>query len=136
LFGKLSIPISDIEFDVTSEIGKEKSRIIALNEIAFTELILLIDVKTSSGKTASNLVQGCKTKNHPDVNAASAWERIKNKYEPASAPTLLELEKQFRELVLKKGQDQETWIRELEDLHVVLETMASSIPENQFMIYI
>jgi hypothetical protein len=38
---------------------------------------LLIDVKTSSGKTAFNLVKGCKTKDHPDGNAASAWERLK-----------------------------------------------------------
>jgi hypothetical protein len=33
LLGKLSIPRSDEEFDVTSEIGKEKSRIIKLNEL-------------------------------------------------------------------------------------------------------
>jgi hypothetical protein len=56
LLGKLSIPRSDEEFDVTSEIGKEKYRIIKLNEIAFTKLILSIDAKTSSGKTAFNLV--------------------------------------------------------------------------------
>jgi hypothetical protein len=87
LLRKLSIPRSDKEFDVTSEIGKEKSRNIELNEIAFTELILSIDVKTSSRKTAFNLVKGCKTKDHPDGNAASAWERLKNKYEPVSAPT-------------------------------------------------
>jgi gag-polypeptide of LTR copia-type len=103
-----------------------------LNEIAFTELILSIDVKTS----AFNLVKGCKTKDHPDGNAASAGERLKNKYEPVSAPTLVKLEKQFRELPLKKGQDPETWITELEDLRVRLETMESSISENQFMIHI
>jgi gag-polypeptide of LTR copia-type len=48
----------------------------------------------------------------------------------------VKLEKQFRELSLKKGQDPETWITELEDLHVRLETMESSISENQFMIHI
>jgi gag-polypeptide of LTR copia-type len=136
LLGKLSIPRSDEEFEVTSEIGTEKSRIIELNEIAFTELILLIDVKTSSGKTAFNLVKGCKTKDHPDGNAARAWERLKNKYEPVSAPTLVKLEKQFRELSFKKGQDPETWITELEDLCARLETMESSILENQFIIHI
>ena len=39
LLGKLSIPRSDEEFDEMSDIGKEKSRIIKLNEIAYTELI-------------------------------------------------------------------------------------------------
>jgi len=65
-------------------------------------------------------------KESPDGNAASAWERLKNKYELVSAPTLVELEKQFRELSLKKGQDPEVWITELEDLYVRLETMGST----------
>ena len=74
--------MSNEEFDVMCDIGKEKSRIIELNEIRYTELILLIDVKTRSGKTAFNIVNGFKTKDHPDRNAAIAWERLKNKYEP------------------------------------------------------
>jgi gag-polypeptide of LTR copia-type len=53
-----------------------------------------------------------------------------------SAPTLVKLEKQFRELSLKKGQDPEIRITELVDLCVSLETMDSSILENQFMIHI
>ena len=119
-----------------SEIRKEKSRIIELNEIAYTELILLIVVKTSWSRTAFNIVKGCKTKDHIDCNAFSAWERLKNKYEPVSAPTLVKLEKQFRELSLKKVQDPETWITELEDLSVRIETIESRILENQFMIHI
>jgi len=107
LLGRLTIPSSVEDFDNLSETGKEKSRIIELNEIAFTELILLIDVKTSSGKSAFNIIKSCKTKDHPDGNAAAAWEKLKNKYEPVSAPTLVKLEKQFRELSLKKGQDPE-----------------------------
>jgi hypothetical protein len=65
-----------------------------------------------------------------------AWERLKNKYEPVSAPSILKLEKQFRELSLKKGQDPEVWITELEDICVKLENMGSCITENQFMIHI
>jgi len=107
LLGKWSIPRADEEIDVTSDTGKEKSRIIEMNDIAFTELILSIDVTTSSGKTAFNLVKGCKTKDHPDGNAASAWERLKNKYEPVSALTPVKLEKQFRKLSLRKGEDPE-----------------------------
>jgi hypothetical protein len=59
-----------------------------------------------------------------------------NKYEPVSAPILVKLEKQFRELSLKLGQDPDIWIMELEDLCVRLETMQSSVSENQFMIHI
>jgi hypothetical protein len=48
----------------------------------------------------------------------------------------LKLEKQFRELSLKKGQDPEIRITESEDLRVRLEAMGLSISENQFMIHI
>jgi hypothetical protein len=47
---------------------------------------------------------------------------------------MVKLEKQFRELSLKKGQDPEVWITELEDLCIKLESMGSCIIENQFMI--
>jgi gag-polypeptide of LTR copia-type len=93
-------------------------------------------VKTSSGKRAFNIAKSCKTKDHPNGNAATTWEKPKNKYEPVSAPTLVKLEKRLRELSLKKDQDPEICIMELEDLQVRLETMHSSISENQFMIQI
>jgi hypothetical protein len=119
-----------------SEIGSKKSIIIKLNEIAYTELILLIDVKASIGKVAFIIIRGCKTKDYPDGNGAIAWERLKNKYEPVSAPSMVKLEKQLRELSVKKGQDPEVWITESEDLLVKLENMGSCITENQFMIHI
>jgi gag-polypeptide of LTR copia-type len=46
------------------------------------------------------------------------------------------LEKQFRDLSLKKNQDPEVWITELEDLRIRLEEMGSSISDDQFMIHI
>jgi hypothetical protein len=48
---------------------------------------------------------------------------------------MVKLEKQFRELLLKKDLDPEVWITELEDLRVKLENMDSCITENQFMIH-
>jgi hypothetical protein len=49
-------------------------------------------------------------------NAATAWNKLKNKYEPVSAPSLVKLDKQFRESSLKKGQDPEVWITDLDDI--------------------
>jgi hypothetical protein len=48
---------------------------------------------------------------------------------------MVKLNKQFRDLSLKKGQDPQVWITELEDFHIRLDGMGSRIPENQFMIY-
>jgi hypothetical protein len=86
LLGKLLIPKGDESFYEVSDVGKKMSRIIELNEDAYTELILSIDVKASSGTIAFNLVTGCNSKDYPDGNAAIAWERLKNKYEPITAP--------------------------------------------------
>jgi hypothetical protein len=63
-------------------------------------------------------------------------ERLKNKYEPIAAHSSVKLEKRFREMSLKKGQDPGIWITELEEMHVRLEAMGSSISENQLMIHI
>jgi hypothetical protein len=48
----------------------------------------------------------------------------------------VKLEKHFRELFLKKGEDPEVWITELEERPVILEAMDSISSENQFMIHI
>jgi hypothetical protein len=88
LLGKLSIPTVDDYFDEETESGKKKSIAIEMNEIAYNELNLSVDVKTSSGKVAFNLIKGCKRKDYPDGNAAIAWERLKKKYGPISVPSL------------------------------------------------
>jgi hypothetical protein len=80
LLGKLSTHKVDEEIDETSDIGRKKSIIIELNEIAYTELILLIDIKASSGKVAFHIIRGYKAKDYPDDNDAITWERLKNKY--------------------------------------------------------
>jgi hypothetical protein len=76
---------------------------IKLYEIVYTKFILSIGVKISSGKVAFNRIKGCKNKDYPDSNVAIAWERLKYKYEPILAPSLVKVEKQFRELSLNKG---------------------------------
>jgi hypothetical protein len=90
--GKLSTPKIDESFVDASDQGKRMLKIIEFNEISFTDLILSIDVKTSNGNIALNLVKGGKLKDYPDGNAATGWERLKNKYEPNSAPSMVKLE--------------------------------------------
>jgi hypothetical protein len=53
----LSIPRVDEEIDETSDSRKKKSMIIKLNEVVYTELILLIDLKASSGKVFPTLLE-------------------------------------------------------------------------------
>jgi hypothetical protein len=103
LLGKVKVSGTDEDYDMTSEEGKKLTIAADMNELAYTDLILLIDDKTSSGKVSFNLVKGCKNKDYADGNASMAWERLKNKFEPSSAPSLVKLEKQFHQCSLKKG---------------------------------
>jgi hypothetical protein len=103
LLGKVKVPRTDEDYDMESEEGKKLTIAADMNKLAYTELILSIDDKTSSGKVAFNFVIGCKNKDYADGNASMTWERLKNKFEPSSAPSLVKLEKKFRQCSLKKG---------------------------------
>jgi hypothetical protein len=57
LLGKLYITKVDDKLNEVSDIGKILARTIELNEIAYTELILSIDVKASYDQIAFNFVK-------------------------------------------------------------------------------
>jgi hypothetical protein len=44
-----------------------------MSDLAYKELILSNDVRTSSGKMAFNVVKGCKNKDYTEANEAMAW---------------------------------------------------------------
>jgi hypothetical protein len=81
----------------------------------------------------SVLSKGVK-KDYPDENVLNSWEELKNKYEPVSAPSMVKLDKQFRDSSLKKDQDPEVWITKLKDYCVRLNDMSSRFSENQLII--
>jgi hypothetical protein len=136
LLGKVEIPSSLDIIDEKTEEGKKLLRIADLNEIAFTELILSIDVSNSNGKIAFGIVKSCKSKEFEDGNAALAWDKLKKKYDPISAPSLVKTERMFRESRLGKNEDPEVWINNLEDLRIKLETMGSVITDDQFIVQV
>ena len=79
LLGKLEIPKTSDELEEKSEEGRRMMKNADLNELAFTELILSIDVSNSSGKIAFGILKSCKTKDYEGGNASLAWERLKMK---------------------------------------------------------
>jgi hypothetical protein len=136
LLGKQEIPKSDETFDERTAEGRAKSKIVELNELAYSELVLSMDVKKATGKVAFQIIRGCKTKEYEDRNAAVAWERLKNKYQPTSAPSLVKLECAFRKSVLKDNQDPGEWITHLEEMRMQLEEMGSVLSDDQFLVHV
>jgi hypothetical protein len=62
LLGKVLIPKSSEVSDEKTDEGKRMLRIIDLNEMAFTELVLSIDVSSSSSKNHLKLSKAAKQK--------------------------------------------------------------------------
>jgi hypothetical protein len=72
LLGKVLTPKSSEVFDENTDEGKRILKIIDLNEMAFTELVLSIDVSSSSSKIAFRIVKSCKIKDYEDGHAGLA----------------------------------------------------------------
>jgi hypothetical protein len=65
-----------------------------------------------------------------------AREKLRRKYDPISAPSLVKTERMFRESKLGNKEDPEIWINNLEDLRVKLDAMGSSMTDDQFIIQV
>ncbi len=136
LLGKEKIP-TDVEvLDPTKDADKIKIDIKEKNEIAYGELILMMDTEKSAGRVAFNIVKRSKTTDYPDGNADVAWKGLKRKYKPTSAPSLAKLHKQFYSAKLKKKVDPDIFITYLEDLRTRMEEMKSVMSDEQFMLHI
>ena len=64
-----------------------------MNKLAYTELLLTIDDKTSNIKVVFNLVKVYKNNDYADGNSNMSWERLRKKFEPQSDPSLVKMEK-------------------------------------------
>jgi hypothetical protein len=67
-----------------------------LNGMVCTELILLIDLRSISGKVLFSIIKGCKSRNYNHGNSALAWDKPKKKCDPISVPSLLKTVRAFR----------------------------------------
>jgi hypothetical protein len=76
-----------------------------LDELALKEFILSVNLSTSSGKFAFNMIKWFKNIYYAEFNTEMVWERLKSKYEPTSAHSLVKTERIFRQRSLCKNQD-------------------------------
>jgi hypothetical protein len=76
------------------------------------------------------MVKGCKNKEYSEGNVGMAWERLKNKYEPTSTPSLVKIERMFMQRTLFKNKDPDAWITSFEEFRMKLEEMVSTITDD------
>ena len=87
LIGKKAVPPDSVEIET-----KDEKLLRDANNVAYEDLILLIDGEQAAGRVAFNIVRGAKTSDLKDGDASLAWKRFSDKYEPKSAPSRLALE--------------------------------------------
>ena len=88
-----------------------------LNELAFEEILLSINGQTKQGKIAFNLVDNCTTGDQPEGNCKIAWDRLVHKYAPKTAPSYIQLKKDFANSKLASADtDPDEWMTDLECL--------------------
>lgn len=88
-----------------------------LNEVAFEEILLSINGQTKPGRIAFSLVDNCVSDDQPEGNCKVAWERLVHKYSPKTAPSYIQLKKNFaNSKLLSVGANPEEWITDLESM--------------------
>ena len=129
LLGNITVPAESDKVTDKALISARKA-----NNTAFEDLLLLIDGEQASGRVAFNIVRGAKTSELTDGDAALAWKRLSDKYEPKSAPSRLALKNEFNSKVLKNANsDPDAWLTELEDLRVRLIAAGSKMDDDEFL---
>ena len=111
-------------------------RIIEPKEIPFTELILPIDVSSSNEKIAFGIAKSCIATEIEDANAALSWEKLKKKYDPVSASSLVKMERMSRASRLSKNEIRRYGLIIQKIYKIKLEIMESSMIDDQFIVQV
>jgi gag-polypeptide of LTR copia-type len=126
----------DVPVTSKTNLTSDEAKLVELNEIAYSELIMSIDTSTAAGKVAFGLVKASKSKDYPDGNAATSWKRLKGKYMPDTAPTVTRLSQEFYSSRLFEGHDPDIWLTKLEFKRLQMEEMGSDMTDDAFMTYV
>ena len=98
------------------------------------DLILSMDMDQSGGSVAFNIVKSTKKGDYMEGNARLAWKKLKRKYAPTTAPSLMRMSETYTNASLRKGSDPDVYITYLEDLRDHLELMNWKVTDTQFMV--
>ena len=109
----------------------DQEEIKMINDIAFNYLILSCEEEISF-----NIIAEAITIERPDGDACLAWKRLPVKYEPKTGTSMVLLKMEFNKCALKKNQDSDEWITELERIRTRLRSLRSVIDDTDLIIHI
>ena len=110
-----------------------------MNELAFEDLILLINTSSSVGKVVFGLVKYAKSEDFLEGSCKVAWDRLVSKYAPCTALSPLKLKSEFHNSKLElTNKDPEEWISHLKGLRIHMNECGQkgNVSDKHFMIHI
>ena len=142
--GSAVIPSDDVNLE--PEVGDDEAKRIEknklqenkeLNALAYSDIMLSIDTDKAGGRVAFNIIKGSKDPDkYKDGNVKIAYERLKKKYCPTSAPNLTKVYRKFYGAKFKKNGDPDVFITQMEDWRTQMLSMNHPISDEQFMVHI
>ena len=140
--GYYQVLIRDVTEDQYITIGEgdqaRREKVMDVNKCvvtAFQDLVLSMDTTDNAGKVALALVRRSKSEDFPNGgDARVAFENLKRRFEPKNAQTLGKLTRKFHNTAMKKGDDPDLYLLELENTRYKLEEMGESITDQAFFL--
>ena len=121
------------------DLNKKIVKLSELNELAYEDLILLINTSSSVGKVAFGLVKNVKSEDFPERNCKVVWDRLVSKYALHTALSLLKLKSELHNSRLELiDKDPNKWISHLEGLRIQMTEFGQKgyILDEDFMIHV
>jgi hypothetical protein len=82
------------------------------------------------------MVKASKTIENPAGNVRTAYQRLKEKYEPSTTPQLMQFTKDFHTKVLLRNQDPDLFITDLEALKVKMSDLGHIITDQSLILHV
>ena len=134
--GDDKVPDTHDKDGVKKTLKPEEQTLVDLSKKGFYELVLSINHKTPEGKLAFDVVKGTKTTENPAGNLYDAVLRLDKRYQPRTATNLVQLTSAFHEKRLKKNQNPEDYINELESLKLRLGKLKHQITDKGIILHV
>ena len=93
-------------------------------------------IRSCSDEVNFGIVFNSKSKIFPKSDALMAWNRLKQNYKPQSNAYKVMLRKSFHQIRLKKNEDPDEWIKNLDMMKYGLEGLGVTITEEELVLQI
>jgi len=130
LFLKAPMDIPDI---TSGDDDKEVVKLKKDNMKAYADLIICMDMKTTSGKAAMRLVVASKNEVYPRGNVSQEWKNLTRKFAPVTAAELTKAKAEYVNAKLKKNCDPDMFVDYLERLRARLDELGAPVDTRMFI---